>query len=95
MGIRGSYNTHIYTVKSDPPKYCQYEGEVRGKSALITGDARINLSEDEDKCLVNYRAEGIITGALSHVNSRYIEGISQNLIKLGFRKMDRKLNSMQ
>lgn len=92
-GISGSYNTRILIVESDPPRYCSYDGEVNDKSGLISGEAKIYLSEDEDRCLIDYQANGIITGALSHFNPRFIEGIAQTLIKHGLIKMDRKIST--
>lgn len=94
-GISGIYNTRILIVESDPPRYCRYDGEVNGKSGLISGEAKIYLSEDEDRCLIDYQANGIITGALSHFNLRFIEGIAQTLIKHGLAKMDRKIFAAQ
>jgi hypothetical protein len=59
-GISGSYNTRILIGESDPPRYCKYEGEVNVKSGLISGDAKIYLSADEDRCLIDYQANGLI-----------------------------------
>ena len=92
-GISGSYKTCILIVESDPPRYCRYEGEVNGKSGLISGDAKIYLSEDEDRCLNDYQPNGIITGALSNFTPSFIEGTAQIMIKHGLIKMDRKIST--
>jgi hypothetical protein len=91
--ISGSYKTRILIVESDPPRYCRYDGGVNGKSGLISGDAKIYLSDNEEKCLIDYQANGIITGALWHFNPGFIEGIVQTLIKHGLIKMDRKIST--
>jgi carbon monoxide dehydrogenase subunit G len=89
LGLAGISGSYILTVESDPPRYCRYEGEVNGKSGLICWEAKIYLSEDDDWCLIDYQANGIITGAFSHFNPHFIESIAQTLIKHGLIKMDR------
>jgi hypothetical protein len=54
LGLAGISGSYILTVESDPPRYCRYEGEVHGKSGLICWEAKIYLSEDEDRCLIDY-----------------------------------------
>jgi carbon monoxide dehydrogenase subunit G len=94
-GISGIYHTSVHTVETDPPRFCKYEGEVRGNSGTIIGNAEIYLKEDEDRCLLDYQAEGIITGALSKINSRYIEGFAQSLISHGISKLERRIISQK
>ncbi len=94
-GLSGTYKTSIHTVETDPPRFCKYRGEVSGNSGTIIGNAEIYLSEDGDRCLLDYRAEGIITGALSKINSRYIEGLTQSLISHGINKLERRIISQK
>lgn len=94
-GLRGNFLTRICTVETDPPRFCRYEGEVRGKSGSITGNAKIFLSDNEGNCQIDYQAKGIITGALSYINSRYIESIARTMINHGISKMEKKFISEQ
>jgi carbon monoxide dehydrogenase subunit G len=90
-GLSGNYLTRICTVEADPPRFCRYEGEVRRNNGCITGNAEIFLSEESDKCQIDYRAKGIITGALSKINSRFIAGIAHALIRHGISNFERKI----
>ena len=93
-GISGNFITNIRIVDTDPPQFCRFSGEVSGSSGVITGSAEIILAEEDENCLIVYNANGIITGALGYFNPRYIEGITQTLIKHGLNKLERNLNTM-
>ena len=92
-GIGGTYDTSVRVVETNPPEYCLFSGEVIGKSGLITGKAEINLIELNSTCRIKYQVSGIITGALSKFNSRYVENIAQSFIKLGLSRLDQKIVS--
>lgn len=92
-GVGGIYNTSVQVIETNPPKYCCFSGEVSGKSGLITGEAEIDLIDLDCECKIIYQASGIITGALSKINSRYLENIAQSFINMGLAKLARIIKS--
>ncbi|MGB3702370.1 MAG: SRPBCC domain-containing protein [Anaerolineales bacterium] len=92
-GISGSYTTRITITDIKPPEYCNLKGEITGKSGFVTGQVEIQLFEEGDSCRMVYQGTGIITGALSHLNSRFLVGIAQSLITNGLGKMNNRILS--
>lgn len=92
-GISGNYHTKVRIIDKVPPHHLYFYGEVSGKTGVFKGHATIDLQEEGEYCLFLYQADGIISGALSTFNPRYIEGVVQTLLKLGFSKFARKVSS--
>ena len=92
--VSGIYESYVRVVERDPPYRCRFEGEVSGGTGAIRGDASFTLKEvDEHNSLIKYHAKGMITGALAKLNPRFVEGVSQTLIKLGLANLNRQLRA--
>jgi carbon monoxide dehydrogenase subunit G len=48
---------------------------------------------EEHNSLIEYRAKGMITGALAKLSPRFVEGVAQTLIKLGLASLNRQLQA--
>jgi carbon monoxide dehydrogenase subunit G len=92
--IVGTYHTAVRLVEHDEPQYCTFEGEVDGATGSIKGTASFRLKEvNGQKTLLEYEGQGLITGALGRLSSRFIEGVAQTLIKQGLARLNRELKS--
>ena len=43
--------------------------------------------------MIEYQAKGMITGALAKLSPRFVEGVSQTLIKLGLANLNRQVRA--
>jgi carbon monoxide dehydrogenase subunit G len=93
--VSGTYETYVSVVERDPPRHCQFKGEVRGSTGRVTGSASFSLKEveDQDNSLIEYQARGMITGALARLNPRYVEGVARTLINLGLTNLNQQLQA--
>ena len=92
--ISGTYDTYVRVVERDPPFRCRFEGEVRGATGIIRGEALFTLTEVEERYnLIEYQAKGLITGALAKLSPRFVEGVAQTLIKLGLANLNKQLQA--
>jgi kynurenine formamidase/carbon monoxide dehydrogenase subunit G len=89
--VSGVYDTYVRVVRNEPPAHCHFKGEVSGPTGTIQGEASFTLKEVEQKNLVEYQAQALITGALAKLNPRFIEGVVNSLIKLGLASLNRQL----
>jgi 2-furoyl-CoA dehydrogenase large subunit len=92
--VGGAYDTLVQVVDQEPPRYCRFAGEVSGPTGMITGEATFTLAEAEPGCLVEYRAQALITGALAKLSPRLVEGVVQTLIKVGLANLNRQLREI-
>ena len=92
--VSGIYESYVRVVEREPPHKCRFEGEVSGATGTIKGDASFTLKEvNEHNSLIEYQAKGMITGALAKLSPRFVEGVSQTLIKLGLATLNRGLRA--
>jgi carbon monoxide dehydrogenase subunit G len=90
-GVSGKYNAIVRLIELDPPNFCRFEGEIIGNTGIVQGEASFQL-KDKDQCsVVTYRASGTITGALSKISPRFIEGVLNSLIKLGLNTCEKNI----
>ena len=92
--VSGIYESYVRVVEREPPHKCRFEGEVSGATGTIKGDASFTLKEvNEHNSLIEYQAKGMITGALAKLSPRFVEGVSQALIRLGLANLNRGLRA--
>jgi carbon monoxide dehydrogenase subunit G len=90
-GMSGTYATTVRVVESDPPRLCRFAGEVSGTAGTITGEASFRLTEvDGGHSLLEYEAQGMITGALGKLSPRFVEGVARTLLNMGLAKLASK-----
>jgi carbon monoxide dehydrogenase subunit G len=89
--VSGTYNMFVKVVRSEPPEFCQFEGEISGPTGLIKGTAFFTLNEVEEKSVIGFQAQSLVTGALGKLSYRFIEGVVQTFIKVGLANLDKQL----
>jgi len=90
-GYSGSYSTLVRVLEIAPPDFCRFEGEIRGKTGTIKGEAAFRIEDRNGYSQVTYTATGVITGALSQISPRFIEGAVNSMIKLGLVACEKRL----
>ncbi|MCQ3972905.1 MAG: hypothetical protein DPW09_05575 [Anaerolineae bacterium] len=89
--VVGTYQTYVKLVEREEPNYCLFEGEVSGAPGSVKGTASFKLeSISEAETLMTYEGQGVISGPLGQLNSRFIEGIANTLIKQGLHKLNQQ-----
>lgn len=89
--VGGTYDTFVKIVERHPPRHCRFEGEVHGPTGIVQGQASFSLQEMSQNTLISYEAEALVTGALSKLSARFIEGVAETLIKQGLSRLDQRL----
>ena len=89
--VIGTYQTYVKLLERDEPSHCLFEGEVSGSPGSIKGTASFNLQAiNEQETLMTYEGQAVISGPLGQLNSRFIEGIANTLIKQGLAKLNQQ-----
>jgi hypothetical protein len=86
--ITGTYRTSIAILEQREPEYCRMQGEAAGPGGGVKGQAAFTLSEADGGTLVQYDGDALISGPLAGMNSRFVEGVAQQLIKQGLARLD-------
>jgi carbon monoxide dehydrogenase subunit G len=89
--VGGTYETFVRIVERDPPRYCRFEGQVRGPTGIMQGKASFALQEVNQETLITYEAEALVTGGLAKLSARFVEGVAKTLIGQGMFRLDRQL----
>jgi len=90
-GVSGVYTALVKIEQANPPANCTFSGEIEGPTGVIRGTASFSLIPLTTGTKIEYNAQAIITGALAKLNPRYIEGVTNSLIKEGLTKLGREL----
>ena len=93
--VNGAYETYVKVEDQSEPDHCNFRGEVTGPTGAISGTAAFTLQALDDKTLLDYQAEGIVTGALGKLNARFLEGVAHTLIHQGLGKLNAELLAQQ
>jgi arylformamidase len=91
--VIGAYRTYVKMLEADPPQYSRFEGEVDGTLGSIKGTASFWLNETAGQTVMEYEGEGLITGSLARLNSRFAEGLAKNLINQGLTRLNKQLQA--
>ena len=92
--VVGTYQTYVKVLEHQDPGYCLFAGEVNGGPGSIKGTASFKLEAiGEQETLMAYEGQGVISGPLGQLNSRFIEGIANTLIKQGLARLNRQAQS--
>lgn len=92
-GVSGRYSTVVRLKSVKPPEECSFEGEISGSAGEIKGEASFSLIQTDEGTRIGYLAQGIISGALSALSPRFIEGVVRTLINLGLERLGRRIRS--
>jgi 2-furoyl-CoA dehydrogenase large subunit len=94
--VVGLYQTHVKLLEREEPSYCLFAGEVSGSPGTIKGTASFRLQAlNEHETLMAYEGQAVISGPLGQLNSRFIEGIANTLIKQGLDKLNQQAQVRQ
>jgi kynurenine formamidase len=68
---------------------------VEGNLGSIKGTASFRLAEADDQTLIEYEGDGLITGSLARLDSRFTEGLAKNLTNQGLAKLNKQLQDQE
>lgn len=91
--VGGEYDTRVLITEIEQPYTCRFDGEVAGPTGTIKGVATFHLEDLGENCNLHYSSEALITGALSKLNPRLVEGSVQTLMHFGLKKLNLRLKS--
>lgn len=92
--VVGLYQTYVKLLEREEPDYCLFAGEVSGSPGTIKGTASFKLEAlNEQETLMTYEGQAVISGPLGQLNSRFIEGIANTLIKQGLSKLNQQAHA--
>jgi kynurenine formamidase/carbon monoxide dehydrogenase subunit G len=89
--VVGSYQTYMKVVEFEQPYYSKFEGEVEGELGKIRGTASFRLEEVAGQTNLEFEGQGLITGSLAKLDSRFAEGLAKSLTKQGLAKLNKQL----
>ena len=93
-GVTGSYNTYVKILERRAPHSSRFQGEVDGPAGSIKGTASFQLDDLENQqTVITYEGQAMISGALSKLSPRFVEGIAQTLLKQGLAALETQVQS--
>jgi len=93
--VGGAYTTYVKLIERDEPNYCCFAGEVNGSAGSVSGTASFRLKAMDARTLLEYEGQALISGPLARLDSRFVEGIAQTLIKQGLAKLNQQVQLRQ
>jgi carbon monoxide dehydrogenase subunit G len=91
--VSGKYDTFVKITEADAPNYCAFEGQVTGPTGMISGLASFDLKEVKTDTVIEYHAQGLITGALGTISPRILESIAKTFINQGMGKLNKRFTN--
>ena len=95
--VNGAYETTVRVLEREEAERCRFQGDVTGPAGAVTGTAEFTLADSAGgaggQTLLTYEAQGILTGALSRMSPRFVEGVAKTLINQGLDKLNRDLQA--
>jgi len=91
--VAGTYSTYVKILERAEPRYCHLEGEVDGSAGSIRGSASFDLNPEDSRTILNYEGQALISGPLAKLDSRFIAGLVQTLIKQGLAKLNKEVQA--
>ena len=93
--VAGIYTTYVKLIECSKPHYCRFEGEVNGSAGSIEGVASFRLETVDSQTVMEYEGQAMISGPLAKLDSRFVEGIVQTLLKQGLAKLNKQIRLKQ
>jgi carbon monoxide dehydrogenase subunit G len=93
--VSGTYTTYVKLIERDEPNYCRFAGEVDGAADSVSGTASFRLQAMGARTLLEYEGQALISGPLARLDSRFVEGVAQTLIKQGLAKLNQQVQLKQ
>jgi carbon monoxide dehydrogenase subunit G len=92
--VAGRYETCVKLLDAPAPYCIRLNGEIRGPAGAISGSAAFRLTVAGDHSLLEYEAQGMISGPLSRMDGRIAEGAARSLLNQGLASLDQQLQEM-
>ena len=93
--VGGAYITYVKLIERDEPNYCCFAGEVNGSAGSVSGTASFRLKAMDARTLLEYEGQALISGPLARLDSRFVEGVAQTLIKQGLSRLNQQVQLKQ
>ncbi len=85
--VGGSFDTNLQILESEPASFCRFAGEASGASGSIKGQGAFRLRDEGESTVVEYEFEAQVGRPLASLNSRFMEGVMQLLIRQGMERL--------
>lgn len=89
--VGGTYHTVVVIDEQVAPTIARLSGEISGPTGIIKGTAHFTLEGDNGQTQFEYAGNAMITGALAHMNDRFVHGVAMALIQQGLHRLERRL----
>jgi carbon monoxide dehydrogenase subunit G len=86
--ITGSYEGTVAIVDKEPPRSYKLLIQGSGRSGFVRGEARLELTEEQGKTIVNVQGTAEVGGLIARVGQRMLGSVSKMM-------MDRFFNCLQ
>ncbi len=93
--IKGRYEGKVVVLEQHPHEYIRLDGRVMGAGNRGGGEAELRLAEQGAHTLLNYRANGNLSGPLAGASQRLVDSIGRQFIDQGARALAEELVSEQ
>ena len=91
--IRGAYQGRVKIVDKNEPNSYRMEVEGKGSAGQISGDAKIDLVEDDQGTLVNWTGNANVRGTLARVGGRVMQPAAKMIVGQFFTCLEGKVGS--
>lgn len=91
--VKGSYKGKFEISDPEPPHRTRLIGEGKGLLGFVKGEARIELSPQNQGTVISYRGEVQVGGLLAGIGQRMIGGVAKMLLEQFFKNMGNILKS--
>ena len=89
--VAGEYEVLVKVTDQTPPERCRLNGRIQGSAGIITGNAELALKPSGPACTMEYLASATISGPLSSLSPRLVEGVAKKLIDQGINNFNHAL----
>jgi carbon monoxide dehydrogenase subunit G len=94
-GVAGTYRTVVRLVDAEAPSRGELEGELEGALGTLRGHATFRLVECGTGTTVDFEGEAAVSGPMSRLDGRFVEGLAGALITQGLRNLDGRLRGTE
>ena len=91
--IRGTYQGKVKILDRDELNSYRMEVEGKGPAGQISGDAKIDLTEDGEGTLVNWVGNATVRGTLARVGGRVMQPAAKMIVGQFFTCLESKTSS--
>ncbi|MCX6030173.1 MAG: carbon monoxide dehydrogenase subunit G [Chloroflexi bacterium] len=91
--VAGRYETYVKLLDTTAPYCIRLDGEIRGPAGAVRGSAVFHLTAAGAQSLLEYEAQGMVTGPLSHMDGRLAESVARSLVNRGLADLDHRLQT--